>query len=248
MMTAAAAMTLLTTPRSAWPALKKPSARGGGGGGGCRRTSKCAAPSSSAATSAPAPAVTVPGVGAAPGWRVALTTMPATRPTLGVSVWPDFDYDASGAGDTFRTHRSINTFTSRLLPDLFSLHCFLSSCKLTVGTVFDVVVCMHTRDDPAWEATTLGVVGEPDPSRVDARGNPLVHLCFDVATFEGPPVMGSTTRVFGVPLPPGIRIDIVPLSLEGWLDTSSGACSIDFDAEFRGGGPDAQVCEWNDPP
>lgn len=24
--------------------------------------------------------------------------MPSTRPTLGVSVWPDFDYDASGAG------------------------------------------------------------------------------------------------------------------------------------------------------
>lgn len=105
--------------------------------------------------------------------------MPATRPTLGVSVWPDFEYDAEGA-------------------------------------------------------TTLGVVGEPDPSRVDERGNPLVHLCFDVNTFEGPPVMGSTTKVFGVPLPPGIRIDIVPLSLEGWLNTHNGECNLDFDAEFRG--------------
>lgn len=61
-----------------------------------------------------------------------------------------------------------------------------------------------------------------------------MHLCFDVNTFEGPPVMGSTTKVFGVPLPPGIRIDVVPLSLEGWLDTSDGACDLDFDAEFRG--------------
>lgn len=120
-----------------------------------------------------------PGVGAKPGYRIALTTMPSARPILGVSVWPYFDYDAAGAA-------------------------------------------------------TLGVVGEPDPSRVDERGNPLVHLCFDVNTFEGPPVMGSTTRVFGVPPPPGIRIDIVPLSLEGWLDTSTGACSLDFDAEFRG--------------
>jgi hypothetical protein len=27
--------------------------------------------------------------------------MPSTRPTLGVSVWPDFDYDASGVGVGF---------------------------------------------------------------------------------------------------------------------------------------------------
>ena len=54
--------------------------------------------------------------------------MPSTRPTLGVSFWPDFDYDASGA-------------------------------------------------------TTLGVVGDPDPSNPGA-----VHLVFDVTTFEGPPV------------------------------------------------------------
>ena len=67
---------------------------------------------------------------------------------MGVSVWPDFDYNATGA-------------------------------------------------------TTLGIVGEPDSSRVDDGGNPLVHLCFDVGTFEGPPVMRSTTKVFGIPLPPG---------------------------------------------
>jgi hypothetical protein len=40
--------------------------------------------------------------------------------------------------------------------------------------------------------------------------------------------------VFGVPLPPGVRIDIVPLSLHGWLDPKTGACALDFDAEFRG--------------
>ena len=42
------------------------------------------------------PARVLPGP-TRPGWRVALTTMPATRPTLGVSFWPDFAYDASGA-------------------------------------------------------------------------------------------------------------------------------------------------------
>ena len=90
-------------------------------------------------------------------------------------------------------------------------------------------------DYDAAGATTLGVVGDPDPDRVDADGNPLVHLCFDVKTFEGPPVWGKTTKVFGVvPLPPGIRIDIVPLKLEGWLDVTTGACDLDFDAEFRG--------------
>ena len=97
--------------------------------------------------------------------------MPATRPTLGVSFWPDFAYDASGA-------------------------------------------------------TTLGVV-------TDKKG-PVLHLDFDVSTFEGPPVCGRTTTVFGVPLPPGIRIDIVPISLRGFLDTSTGECRLDFDARFKG--------------
>lgn len=111
---------------------------------------------------------------ARPGDRIALTTMPSSRPTLGVSSWPDFDYDASGA-------------------------------------------------------TTLGVVEPPDPKHPDA-----LRLRFDVRTFEGPPVCGRTTSVFGVPLPPGVRIDIVPLSLHGWLDPKTGACALDFDAEFRG--------------
>ena len=111
---------------------------------------------------------------ACPGDRIALTTMPASRPTLGVSSWPDFDYDASGA-------------------------------------------------------TTLGVVEPPDAKHPGA-----LRLRFDVRTFEGPPVCGRTTRVFGVPLPPGVRIDIVPLSLRGWLDPATGACALDFDAEFRG--------------
>lgn len=139
-----------------------------------RRVCAPRASAGASAPAAPANAPRPPGSGARKNHRVALTTMPSTRPTLGVSFWPDFDYDASGA-------------------------------------------------------TTLGVVGDPDPSNPGA-----VHLVFDVTTFEGPPVCGRTTKVFGVPLPPGIRVDVVPLSLEGWLDPVTGACALEFDAEFRG--------------
>ena len=118
-----------------------------------------------------------PGQDARPGWRIALTTMPATRPTLGVSFWPDFTYDASGA--------------------------------TTLGTVTDV-------------------------KRHAGRSGSVIHLDFDVSTFEGPPVCGRTTKVFGVPLPPGVRIDIRPISLKGFLDTATGECRLDFDARFEG--------------
>ena len=53
-----------------------------------------------------------------------------------------------------------------------------------------------------------------------------ISLCFDVRSFEGPPVTSETTKVFGVPLPPGIRIELMPLKLEGWLDTSTGRGSM----------------------
>ena len=116
----------------------------------------------------------VPGFGATSGDRVALTTMTASRPTLGVSAWPDFDYDASGA-------------------------------------------------------TTLGVVDLPDPNHPTR-----LRLKFDVSSFQGPSVNSKTTKIFGIPLPPGVNIDIVPISLHGWLDQSTGDCELDFDAEFRG--------------
>ena len=146
---------------------------------GSRRHRVVASASADAAVPRKAPSECDSGVpkrwhSARPGDRIALTTMPASCPTLGVSSWPDFDYDASGA-------------------------------------------------------TTLGVVEAPDEKHPDA-----LRLRFDVRTFEGPPVCGRTTRVFGVPLPPGVRIDIVPLSLRGWLDPATGACALDFDAEFRG--------------
>ena len=146
---------------------------------GSRRHRVVASASADAAVPRKAPSECDSGVpkrwhSARPGDRIALTTMPASCPTLGVSSWPDFDYDASGA-------------------------------------------------------TTLGVVEAPDEKHPDA-----LRLRFDVRTFEGPPVCGRTTRVFGVPLPPGVRIDITPLSLHGWLDPKTGACALDFDAEFRG--------------
>eukprot|EP00241_Pyramimonas_parkeae_P011763 CAMPEP_0114253620 /NCGR_PEP_ID=MMETSP0058-20121206/16493_1 /TAXON_ID=36894 /ORGANISM="Pyramimonas parkeae, CCMP726" /LENGTH=208 /DNA_ID=CAMNT_0001367685 /DNA_START=146 /DNA_END=772 /DNA_ORIENTATION=- len=98
--------------------------------------------------------------------------MPATRPTLGISRWPDFDYDATGA-------------------------------------------------------TTLGKV-----TRVN--DNNTISVDFDMTTFEGPPVNASSTKLFGIPLPFGISIDIVPISLSGNIDTVSGSCHLDFEAEFRG--------------
>ena len=39
---------------------------------------------------------------------------------------------------------------------------------------------------------------------------------------------------FRRPAAPGHRRSVVPLSLEGWLDPVTGACALEFDAEFRG--------------
>ena len=140
-------------------------------------TSSSTSTSTSSSSSSSSSAMWPPGQDARPGWRIALTTMPATRPTLGVSFWPDFTYDASGA--------------------------------TTLGTVTDV-------------------------KRHAGRSGSVIHLDFDVSTFEGPPVCGRTTKVFGVPLPPGVRIDIRPISLKGFLDTATGECRLDFDARFEG--------------
>lgn len=88
---------------------------------------------------------------------------------LGVSIYPGFDYDASGGGGA--------------------------------GTAV-------LRDDG------------------------LLHVSFDAAALSVPALELATTRVLGLPLPPPLRIEIVPRRLEGTVDPATGAVNLDFDAQF----------------
>jgi hypothetical protein len=54
----------------------------------------------------------------------------------------------------------------------------------------------------------------------DGIGTVLVD--FDVATLYIPPMSGATTRFLGLPLPPYLKIDILPEALGGTIDRATG--------------------------
>ncbi len=72
----------------------------------------------------------------------------------------------------------------------------------------------------------MGTVTPPTP------GSTRQQVSFDASTLAIPPLDYRSTRLFGIPLPPPLKIEIVPKRLDGFVDTVSGETSLSFDAEF----------------
>ena len=63
-------------------------------------------------------------------------------------------------------------------------------------------------------------------------GDGFQSVRFETSSLQIPDLEFGTTRVLGLPLPPGLRIAIVPERLEGSLNASSGAVHLHFRARF----------------
>jgi hypothetical protein len=69
------------------------------------------------------------------------------------------------------------------------------------------------------------------PALPDGEG--VQQLVFDPAALCIPPLNSHTTRVLGLPLPPGLEIAIAPEHLAGTLAPESGELELQFKARFR---------------
>uniref|UniRef100_A0A0D9VJG9 Uncharacterized protein n=1 Tax=Leersia perrieri TaxID=77586 RepID=A0A0D9VJG9_9ORYZ len=72
-------------------------------------------------------------------------------------------------------------------------------------------------------------VGVGDGSGADS-GTVLVE--FDVASLYIPAMSGATTKFLGLPLPPFLKIDILPEALGGSIDCTSGQVDLKFRSRF----------------
>ncbi|CAN6239606.1 unnamed protein product [Urochloa humidicola] len=64
----------------------------------------------------------------------------------------------------------------------------------------------------------------------DESGTVVVD--FDVASLYIPPMSGATTTFLGLPLPPFLKIDILPESLGGTIDRATGQVDLKFRSRF----------------
>ncbi|OEL32749.1 hypothetical protein BAE44_0006234 [Dichanthelium oligosanthes] len=59
-----------------------------------------------------------------------------------------------------------------------------------------------------------------------------VLVDFDVASLYIPPMSGATTRFLGLPLPPFLKIEILPEALGGTIDRATGQVDLKFRSRF----------------
>ncbi|XP_047335053.1 uncharacterized protein LOC124938625 [Impatiens glandulifera] len=59
-----------------------------------------------------------------------------------------------------------------------------------------------------------------------------IYVKFDEKSLYIPPLTSATTNFLGLPLPPFLRIDIVPQLFQGIIDQESGKVELEFKAKF----------------
>ncbi|KAL8148216.1 uncharacterized protein LOC141708171 [Apium graveolens] len=102
----------------------------------------------------------------------------------------------------------------------------------------------YTIEFKTLESCGLGIASYPDfkynaqggkgigrgTNTEGSKGETMVD--FDVKTLYIPPLTTATTKFLGLPLPPFLRIDIVPELFKGTINSESGQVDLEFKAKF----------------
>ncbi len=94
----------------------------------------------------------------------------------------------------------------------------LEGCRLKIGSYphFD------------FNANGGGGVGKLFPSDKDN----IFHILFSPKTFSIPPLDYTTTKFLYLPLPPGLKIEMIMDKLDGKIDKNSGEVLLKFESKF----------------
>ncbi|KAL5173797.1 putative pentatricopeptide repeat-containing protein, mitochondrial [Glycine soja] len=88
---------------------------------------------------------------------------------------------------------------------------------------------------PDFEYDAEGGMGTGVGAKVTENNNPAnndLPVSFDLETLYIPPLTSSTTKFLGFPLPPFLKIDIVPEAFHGSINQESGKVDLEFKAKF----------------
>ncbi|PIN26801.1 hypothetical protein CDL12_00425 [Handroanthus impetiginosus] len=83
---------------------------------------------------------------------------------------------------------------------------------------------------PDFEYNAEGGRGSGKATKILDTGE--VSVDFDVKELYIPPLSSATTKFLGLPLPPFLRIDIVPEAFQGKINPESGKVDLKFKAKF----------------
>jgi hypothetical protein len=100
----------------------------------------------------------------------------------------------------------------------------IEGCQLAIGAY-----PLFRYDARGGGGTAVAATGKAPPT----DDNRAIRLAFAPDQLRIPALNGRTTRVLGLPLPPGLSITVVPMRLEGEVDPDGGSVSLAFEAAFR---------------
>ncbi|KAL3834502.1 hypothetical protein ACJIZ3_009238 [Penstemon smallii] len=117
---------------------------------------------------------------------------------------------------------SISTATIKQTSEVYNVNFkTLGSCKLGISRY------------PDFEYNAAGGKGSGTGTRIlESDLNNEVSVDFDVETVYIPPLSTATTKFLGLPLPPFLKIDIVPEVFQGKINQESGKVDLKFKAKF----------------
>ncbi|WCJ36581.1 hypothetical protein M5689_017772 [Euphorbia peplus] len=95
----------------------------------------------------------------------------------------------------------------------------LGACKLGISRY------------PDFEYNAQGGTGTGTAAKKDNMKDEF-SVSFDLDTLYIPPLTSATTKFLGLPLPPGLKIDIAPQLFQGSIDRDSGKVDLEFTAKF----------------
>ncbi|XP_058084824.1 uncharacterized protein LOC131232536 [Magnolia sinica] len=96
----------------------------------------------------------------------------------------------------------------------------LRSCKLGISRY------------PDFDYNAEGGTGTAAGTKNTAIVSDKISISFDAQTLYIPPLTDSTTRFLGLPLPPFLKIDILPELFQGTIDEETGQVDLEFRAKF----------------
>ncbi|KAK7314957.1 hypothetical protein VNO77_33489 [Canavalia gladiata] len=86
---------------------------------------------------------------------------------------------------------------------------------------------------PDFEYNAEGGKGQGSGGKVSENSaNNELLVSFDLESLYIPSLTSSTTKFLGLPLPPFLKIDIVPEALQGSINQESGKVDLEFKAKF----------------
>ncbi|XP_047176939.1 uncharacterized protein LOC124844118 [Vigna umbellata] len=131
-----------------------------------------------------------------------------------------FSFSSSGKEQkTISTRTRIENPTSQAYTVSFKTE---KGCKLSISRY------------PDFEYDAEGGMGTGVAAKVTENGpaNNDLPVLFDLESLYIPPLTSSTAKFLGLPLPPFLKIDIIPEALHGNINQESGKVDLEFKAKF----------------